>query len=69
MQQKGEKLKGEVKIVRFLRFGRYTHICLIEARGWREICCLEGFWKVVERYMIVKNKVLSTFQYNSGQSH
>ena len=29
---------------------------LIDAREWREICCLEGFYKEDERYMIVKIK-------------
>ena len=43
---------------RLLRFGRYTNICLKEAQEWREICCLEGFWKEVERYTIIKISVL-----------
>jgi len=34
---------GKRENVLFLRFGRYVHICLIEAREWREICCLESF--------------------------
>ena len=47
---------GKRKNVQLLRFGRYTNICLRDAREWREICCLEGFYKVVERYMIVKKE-------------
>ena len=43
---------------RLLRFGRYTNICLKETQEWREICCLEGFWKEVERYTIIKISVL-----------
>ena len=43
---------------RLLRFGRYTNICLKEAQEWREICCLEGFWKEVERYTIIKISVV-----------
>ena len=43
---------------RLLRLGRYTNICLKEAQEWREICCLEGFWKEVERYTIIKISVL-----------
>ena len=45
-------------LARLLRFGRYTNICLKEAQEWREICCLEGFWKEVERYTIIKISVL-----------
>ena len=43
---------------RLLRFGRYTNICLKEAQEWREICCLGGFWKEVERYTIIKISVV-----------
>ena len=45
--------------VLFLRFGLYTNICLKDAQGHRNLCYLEGFWNVVERYMIVKKKVKS----------
>ena len=45
-------------LARLLRFGRYTNICLKEAQEWREICCLEGFWKEVERYTIIKISVV-----------
>ena len=50
---------GKGKSLRLLRFERYTHICPRDAREWREICCLAGFWKVVERYTIIKNEVKS----------
>ena len=43
---------------RLLRFGRYTNICLKETQEWREICCLGGFWKEVERYTIIKISVV-----------
>ena len=43
---------------RLLRFGRYTNICLKVAQEWREICCLGGFWKEVERYTIIKISVV-----------
>ena len=34
-------------------------ICLRDAQGQRNLCYLEGFWNVVERYTIVKKKVKS----------
>ena len=55
-------MREVIKNVRFLRFGRYAKTCLIEAREWREICCLAGFYKVVEMYMIFKNKALNPSQ-------
>ena len=33
---------------------------VIDAREWREICCLAGFYNVVERYTVIKNKCLYT---------
>ena len=33
-----------------------------------EICCLEGFYKVVERYMIVKNMLVGYKPPLNGQS-
>ena len=53
---------------RLLRFGYYTTIPLTSAQGQRKVCYLERSWTDVERYMIIKNKVLNTFQYNSYQS-
>ena len=47
---------GKRENVLFLRFGRYNDICPRDAREWREIGCMAGFYKVVERCMIVKKK-------------
>ena len=45
-------------IIKIWTLYQYINICLKEAQEWREICCLEGFWKEVERYTIIKISVL-----------